>query len=343
MSKLRVALTSDTEDNHPAYVPGWNSIGSNYDVKPAILRWEWSQYLGDLSDFFRSKDAPVTWLVRVDDGPMKDRMLEILRNEILELKNCGDEIGIHIHTLDWDQRTSKWAQTKDPKREAEIVLRSLEMFREKLGFSPSSVRMGWCAMSNDIMRTLDASGLIVDSSALSGSFCSGKFGRRDNIYDWSRAPCVHYHPSYDDYQSSGNMKILEIPISGLEGGKSNVFAGLVNRFSEMKGLTRLLPAARWLNLTPHSHFYISPWWSPSIYDKIIEAYGTKARTNGKATLVGSFHACDILDPITGNKNVTFVKYFSTIFEKISSLRGIDVAFMTLSEMAREILERKLTT
>jgi len=261
-------------------------------------------------------------------------MLDLFRNEILELKSSRDEVGIHIHTFVWNHVLSKWVQTEYSKREAEIVLRSLDMFQGKLGFRPLSVRMGWNAMSNEIIRTLNANDLLVDSSAIPGTFCPGKFDKRDNIYDWSRAPHVPYHPNHDDYQSSGNLKILEIPISTLDAEKSKISADLVNRLSGIKGLVRLVPLAKRLGLNPHHSFYISPWWSSSIYSKIIKAYRKKALVNGIAFLVASFHACDILDPKTGNKNIIFEQYLLRIIEQLSSPSRIEVRFITLSEMAR---------
>jgi hypothetical protein len=333
LPQLWVALAADTEDNHPAYVPGWHNAGSNYDVKPCILKWEWTRYWSDLSECFKSK-FPITWLVRVDDGPMQGSMFDLYRKEMVELKSNGDEIGIHIHTFAWNPELSKWVQTKDPTLETRIVRRSIATFKRKTGFAPLSVRMGWYTMSNEIMRTLDANGLLVDSSAIPGTYSSGKFGERDNIYDWVKAPNVPYHPNYDDYQTPGNMRILEIPISTQGAKKPSIFAKLVNRLSGIEGLVRLLPLARRLNLTPNPFFQISPYWSLSANINIIKEYSKKAYTNGIAVLAGSFHACDILDPKTGKKNIIFERYLSRIIEEISSLKGIDVTFTTLSDIAR---------
>jgi hypothetical protein len=338
LSKLWVALASDTEDNHPNYVPGWHSCGSNLDLNPSVSNWGWSRYWRDLSECFTSQDCPVTWLIRVDNGPIKDGMLELFKNEIIELRSNGDEVGIHIHTWAWDQELSKWVQTKDAKQEIEIVLRSLDMFRKKLGFTPSSVRMGWNAMSNEIMTTLDACGLLVDASAIPGTFSLGKFGNRDNIYDWSRTPNEPYHPSYEDYQSPGNMNILEVPISTYGSNKSRGLTGhIINRLSATRSrssLTRLLPIVRRLDINPNFGFYISPWWSLSANSKIIKAYCKKAHRDGEAFLVGFFHACDIIDPRTGKKNLLFEKYLSKTIKEILSLSGIDVTFTKLAEIAK---------
>lgn len=334
MQQLWVALTSDTEDNHPTYVPGWHNFGSNYDTQPSTLRWDWVRYWPELSSNFKSQDVPITWLIRVDDGPVRDSMLNLFKDEILELKSKGDEVGIHIHTFVLDPKSSRWIQTEDPKRETRIVRLSVDMFKRRLGYAPSSIRMGWFTMSNEIMRTLEACSLLVDSSAIPGTYSKGKFDGRDNIYDWSRAPHVPYHPSHDDYQSSGNMQILEIPVSTPEANKANIFSGLVNKVSGIKSLAKLIPLARRFGLTPNSCFCISPWWSLSVNIGIIKACSKKSIRNKVGFLVGCFHACDILDPKTGQKNLIFERYLSKVIHEISSIRGIDVKFTTLSEMAR---------
>lgn len=340
--KIYVAFACDAEDNLPNYVLKWRNYGSDYEKNPATLNWSWSRYWRYLSEFFSSQNVPVTWFIRVDNGPVFDQMLTLFRDRILKLKSIGDEIGIHIHTFSWNPELSKWVQTTDPAYETKIVRKSLRMFKRNLGFDPVSVRMGWDTMSNEIMRTLDANGLLVDASAIPKTSCSGKFGKRDNIYDWSRAPTIPYHPSSNDYQSPGNMKILEIPISTLETNKCKIFANIVNRLPRMRKLAKLLPLARGFNLSPHNHFYVSPHWSSSVFSKIIEAYCKKAYTNRTAFLVGTFHACDILDPITGKKNAILERYLSETIEKISSLSGIDVVFTTLSEIAKKYSSNQLT-
>jgi hypothetical protein len=196
--------------------------------------------------------------------------------------------------------------------------------------------MGWNTMSNAIMRALDANGLIADATAIPQSSSPGKFDKRDNIYDWSRVPSTQYHPSPNDYQSAGNMKILEIPISSLPLKKPTMLSTLVNKLSGTSSLVKLLPIARRLNLTPHHHFYITPWWPPSIYSKIINAYGDKTREKGVGFLIGTFHPNDILDPKTGKENLVFKKCISQVIKEISSLQGINVRFITLYLLSQEL-------
>jgi len=113
---------------------------------------------------------------------------------------------------------------------------------------------------------------------------------------------------------------------------------MVTKLSGRKSLIKLLPLARKLNLTPHNNFYITPWWASSVYNKIINAYCSKAREEGTAFLIGNFHPSDILDPKTGNKNLIFEEYLTQILDNILSLEGINIKFMKLSEIAKRYKE-----
>ena len=334
--KLFVAFACDTEDNHPNYVPGWEKYGSNYDLNPAVLKWEWTQFWSDLSECFVKKNAPVTWLIRVDDGPVYDAMLNLFGSKILELRSIGDEIGIHIHTWSWSEKFVKWVQTTKPEDEIRIVNNSLKLFKKHLGFAPLSARMGWNAMSNAIMRTLNSNGVIAEASATPRLLSKGKFNNRDNIFDWSRTPATPYHPSISDYQSSGNMGILETPIASITSNKSSTFGKMVNSLSGKKALFNLVRVAKLLQLTPHQSFSITPWWSSSVYKKIIREYSKKAHEQGFSFLIGTFHPCDILDLKTGSKNIVFETCISNILKDLSYVEDLDVIFVTLSDMVKEI-------
>lgn len=335
--QLWVALCSDTEDNQPNYVPGWSKRGSNYDRNPAIVKWDWTEFWHDLSDYFHDLGIPITWLIRVDDGPVYDNMLRQFRNEILKLASKGAEIGIHIHTFVWDFFYSKWKQTRDPVCEARIVRRSIEYFKDVLGFSPLSVRMGWNAMSNGIMEILDQSGVMVDASAIPGNHCRGKFGGRDNFYEWRGAPQEPYHPSHQDYRCLGEMNLLEVPISTLSSPskKWGKFVNILSNFKISRMLAHLSPLTK-RAINPNFFFYISPWWSASIISRIVDRYVKKARENGEAFLVGFFHSSDILDPKKGCENSFFKQNINRVIEIVSASKGINVKFLTLSQVARQI-------
>ena len=334
--QIYVAFAVDTEDDHPNYVPGWTEYGSNYDLNPAVLNWSWTKYWHDLSECFVKNNVPVTWLIRVDDGPVHDAMLTQFKDRIFELKSGGDEIGIHIHTWHWNADLLKWVQTINSSDEIRIVNDSLEMFKRHLGFSPLSARMGWTAMSNEIMMTLESNGVIAEASATPGLISSGKFSNRDNIFDWSRTPTAPYHPSVNDYQSPGKMDILEMPISSLGSKNFGLFGKLTNKLSGKKSLFKLVNVAKWLRFNPHRSFYVTPWWSSSVYRRIIKRYGEKARKDGVSFLIGTFHPSDIFNPKSGAKNLIFEECIHDVLDAILALDSVKVNFMTLHEMAKTI-------
>lgn len=335
MKKMYVVLSADTEDNHPNYMPYWGNFGSNYDTNPAGVRVEWIKYLGDMEDILEELDFKITWFLRVDNC-VGDKILKALSPQD-HLIDSGGEIGIHIHTIAWDGKI--WRQTIDPQKEREIIEDSIELFRESVGFKPEISRMGWNAMSNSIMNALNNSGIKYDNSAVPNYSCSGMYCGRDNIMDWKRVHDKAYHPSHSDYQCAGDMKIIEIPISSL-GKKSLFFSDSKINSVTGKGSLFLLEKAMAIrdrvmggfNLSPHTIFMISPFWSNSNLRKIVDKKVSEAKNNGSSLLVGYFHPADILDPKSGGINRGFTEKLTDILSYINSSNSeVEVIPLTLSD------------
>ncbi len=269
-------------------------------------------------------------------------MLQKFETRIFDLKSKGDEIGIHIHTWEWNPKSHMWQQTKKHDKEYVTVKTSIKSFRRCLGFSPLASRMGWNAMSNEIMRALEEESILVDASCEPGYKCDGMYNGRDNIVDWSKAGEDLYHPNINDYQLPGRMKLLEIPISPITQEKRILFKGsslnkLLN--SRLHTIMKpLLPFASMViksfNIFAHNIFYISPIWSTSIIKRIIDLYADKAKTNQDSFLVGVFHPSDILEPKKGTVNKNFADKVEEVIKYIT-LQGqkVTLNFTTLSEMA----------
>jgi len=348
MGRFYVTICADTEDNPPDYVPNWLVLGSNYDVNAAIIRFDWTKFWDTLIKIFRKNRVPITWLLRVDDAPIKDLMLKRFETRIFDLKSEGDEIGIHIHTWEWDSKSHIWRQTKDHNKEYEIVKRSIKHFRRSLGFPPLSSRMGWNAMSNEIMRALEEEGILVDATCETGYKCDGMYGGRDNVVDWSKAGEDLYHPNRNDYQLPGRMKLLEVPISSIPEEERMLFKGspldkLIN--SRLRTIMEpLLPFVSTLfesfHISAHNVFYISSVWSTSIIKRIIDLYVDKAKANQDSFLVGFFHPSDILEPKKGTVNKSFADKIEEIMRYITlQKQKVALNFTTLSEIA-EIYNNK---
>jgi len=322
MAKLYVVIGADTEDNAPSYTPNWSEYGSNYDVNPANFKWHWTKYWDNVIEIFRENDFPVTWYIRVDEC-IKDELLKNLKGKILELKNAGDEIGIHIHTLEWDG--SIWRQSRNEKKEKEIVDFSIKTFKKVMGFYPKSCRMGWNAMDNSIMNALEDNGILYECSAVPHYYSRGMYGGRDNIADWSNVGSEPYHPSSDNYQCEGNMKIIECPISSL-GKKSLIFSEsgiirLINR-SLWRVSIHFIPLiekmGKFFNISPHTNFIISPIWPISNVEKIVDRYIKLSKRNGLAIIHGYFHPYDIFNPKKGSLNEDFADKIRYVLEYIKS-------------------------
>ncbi len=339
MKKMYVVLSADTEDNHPDYMPYWGNLGSNYDTNPADIKMDWINYLGGLKSILEELDFRITWFLRVDDC-VGDKILKAL-SPLDNLIERGGEIGIHIHTIAWDGRI--WRQTTDPRKEREIVEDSIELFRESVGFRPEISRMGWNAMSNSIMNALNNSGVRYDNTALPYYSSNGMYGGRDNIMDWEKVDDRPHHPSCSDYQCEGDMKIMEIPISSL-GKKSFFFSN-----SRINGLTdkRSLPLLERtmaiknrimgsFNLSPHTNFIISPFWSNSNLRKIVDKKVLEAKNNGGSLLVGCFHPADMLNPRNGKINRVFIEKLSDILSYIQSKNTeVEIIPLTLSDAIKK--------
>lgn len=336
MSELWVTLCSDTEDNYPNYVPGWFRYGSDYNRKPAIIKWNWTRYWDDLIEVFENKSIPITWMIRVDDGPVYNKMLTKFREKFFELKSKGHEIGIHIHTYFWNNRKHRWEQTLDYFQERKIIDNSMKYFRKNLAFSPISSRMGWNYMSNYIINELNKNNILVDSSAIPQNYCLGKYGKRDNIYDWRKSPLEPYNPSFNNYQTYGSLKIVEMPIAVPKSNRKYIFKSFLNNLSTTTKSYSLQPllliGKKFLThfVNPNPFFYISPWWSTDIIEKIINSYVVKAKRSGIAFLNGFFHASDIFNPINGKVNFQFIRNIIKVIDHIFSFNDVKIHFSTLS-------------
>lgn len=78
---------------------------------------------------------------------------------------------------------------------------------DRLGVRPTSFVAGRWSLNNDTIRALIECGITRDCSAVAHD--------RQTHYDWSRLPriCMPYHPAADDYQSIGDLPLIEIPIA----------------------------------------------------------------------------------------------------------------------------------
>jgi len=143
-------------------------------------------------------------------------------------KGIDGEIGLHVHP-GWEEFTTEGVRftvgdeflRKHCKQSSDsTVLRDypfieqLEMMRvgrdhltDVLGVQLQSFVAGRWSINNDTVKALIALGFTHE--------CSAVAGHKDKHYDWSKLPrtCMPYHPTSEDYQVSGDLPLLIVPIS----------------------------------------------------------------------------------------------------------------------------------
>ena len=117
--------------------------------------------------------ANVSWYVRMDrhiaalfGDPCA--MAERFRSELETAFATGDEIGLHIHSIEKDEHGRWRVNYADPNLIADTVDEAFENFAAFFGRSCRSVRMGDMWTSNACMRQLAAKGVRYDMSIESG-------------------------------------------------------------------------------------------------------------------------------------------------------------------------------
>ncbi|MCM2325498.1 MAG: hypothetical protein NDI94_03480 [Candidatus Woesearchaeota archaeon] len=322
MAKLYVCLLADTEDNHPSYMPGWAKFGTDYDVKNVVPRFEWLNHFDELIDLFEKRRFLVTWFLRTDLC-LRNKALNRFLPYLKKLKN----FGIHIHTLEWDGKI--WRQAIDKKSQVKIVNESIKIFTKTIGTAPRFSRMGWNAMSSEIMQELERNKIILDCTAVPGYSSSGFFGKRDNILDWKDSPRKLYNPSYGNYKKQGDMKILELPISSKEQSHimyndffSRIYDYIPRRLSNAF-LPTVISLANRMKIHTHSNFMISPNWNAESTFGIIDSLVKSVREGNDEILAGYFHPCDILDPKTGKMNRPYLDKINRVLDHLEDL-DIDI-------------------
>lgn len=180
--------------------------------RPAANIWQCLDNVERFIDRAGADLPPITWLIRSDEsvrfstGRFDSGFLEkapVWRS----LADSGHELGWHFHPLTLAAPRGLFCLDPDPAW--------LPAAHEALArhFVVRSTRTGWDYCNNVLLQRLDALGIQVDFSALPGHIGWQRSGDETVVVDWSRCPRVPYHPSVDDYQRAGALRLLEVPIA----------------------------------------------------------------------------------------------------------------------------------
>jgi hypothetical protein len=211
-------------------------IGCDVDpILPAPLSspprddvWQCLHQIDDLVAAAAGALPPITWLIRADEsirfctGAFDSGY--VTRKLLWQsLVAQGHELGWHFHVMSWDAARGQFGFDPDPPWLSEA--------HSALGrhFDVRVTRTGWDYGSTRLVRRLGALGIAVDFSALPGQVAWQRVGDDQLIVDWSRCPKTPYHPSEDDYQKPGTLRLLEVPITPFVNSPLGVLARLLWR------------------------------------------------------------------------------------------------------------------
>lgn len=234
--------------------------------QPGQVAWE---YLDELDRLLRTAGGllpPITWLIRADEivrfsAGSWDHIYVKKYALWQSLLGRGHQLGWHVHTASFDSGRKCFGFDPDPAwlSDAHHALAA--------HFDIRATRTGWDYASNVLFARLEALNIAVDFSALPGYLAWHKVGYDRLQADWVRCPDTPYHPSRNDYQLRGDMKIIEIPITQFP----NSLAGMAKRSAwrlwngslcmrGLQGKTKML-TDRWDALPPAgpvAAFYFHP-------------------------------------------------------------------------------------
>jgi hypothetical protein len=127
------------------------------------------------------------------------------------------ELGTHLHAefippdADFTTRTTNLTQASmPPSIEFEKLKNLTKLFESRFDYAPKSFRAGRFSLSRHTLGHLQQLGYAVDSSVT--PYLCHHYDAAHACNYWG-APLTPYHPSTSDFRKSGDMPLLEVPVS----------------------------------------------------------------------------------------------------------------------------------
>ncbi len=170
----------------------------------------------------------VTRLAKIADTLGAKVTFAVMPETVRNFPDVGHEIGLHVHpgwTVSQNAGISYnlgdgwlWAHctqsTDSPHlpdhpfdEQLALINAGKDHLRDCLGTQPTVFVAGRWAVDNNTVEALVKSGFSHECSAVAHA--------KTDHFDWSKLPrkCMPYHPHLDDYQRSGSLPLLMVPIS----------------------------------------------------------------------------------------------------------------------------------
>lgn len=171
------------------------------------------------------------------------------------------EIGMHLHA--WNSPPLVPLTEADFKHQPYLIDYPDDSMRDKINYLHSflqevfetrivSHRAGRWAMNETYMQHLEDLGYLVDCSVTPGiAWPSSHAGAGYNGCDYSRFPAHPYHPCSHDMSKSGDMQILELPVTIINNPNTG--------YRLIRALTGVIGGKRLNNmLNTRQHLWIRP-------------------------------------------------------------------------------------
>jgi len=202
------------------------------DTEHDIIRWYetraagWSNGIPLLCEVFDTVGlrGKVCWLVEhnVKEGiPVANPHSAFCCNELPELikqiKNRGDEMGLHPSMSDWTggerealaslyNSAEFWDSTRryhDAQFVQNLITSATQEFKKVFGVNPVGCRTGGCAYATHLAGALEKNGIYIDSSV-----------RKSRPWQWLKPPNAYYTTEDDIRVPSARGTMVEIPTAG---------------------------------------------------------------------------------------------------------------------------------
>jgi len=201
-----------------------------------------------------------------------------------------------------------------------------QLFRERLGYAPSSFRAGRFAASARTLRLLDSLSYTVDSSVTPRVVWADPQG----TLDFSHAPEQPYRPSADDVCRPGGLSILEVPVTTAPSWacRSRLAGRLTRAASPLsQRLARRLAAPVWLRPS-----FASRRAMLGAIDYHVQTYSGA----GLVALTMMFHSVEVIAGASpyALRGQDVQRLIDRIAVVLRHCRAAGVEFVTLSEMHR---------
>jgi hypothetical protein len=204
VSKIYLAITIDTECDK----------GKGWKVKqPLSFTNTQKGIVNNLQPILDKYSAKATYLLS------PEVLLDQESVRVLKSMQQKVELGAHLHAEFIEPEanyksdtTNSYQKDFSAQVEREKLINLTQLFKDKIGYSPTSFRAGRFGISHSSLSILEELGYLVDSSVTPDLFWKNNnlLGNSVNFYG---APYQPYYPSNSDFRMRGDMNILQVPVS----------------------------------------------------------------------------------------------------------------------------------